>query len=430
MFFIDHGGPTTLLGSEYAAARAFVDLAATELSYKESTFEWLEGQQTLGRSVSLNEVSAYAFGQARAKNLVNGILMTGLTMAYGSLVGPRTLGRSGYLASELEDCAMCQASCFTAGTPVATDSGTKPIEMVQPGDRVESKDHALCIEPIDPSACRMVTVEMQDPYGYADTLTARFLRPVSWVQESDIEPGKEIPLRIDELRIDGAARVTSVDACHIAEGTGCLVTGTVNHLNSSVLRLHFVGSEETLEPTATHRLWSANRDGWVAAGELQIGERLVTESGTVTVAQIERIAGKHRVFNFEVAGAHTYLVSGLRIKSHNAEDCGVTVLRPSGQGSDIYGVIRITENGAVEIAVSTRGTKAHVNLATEMWGPLQTGERRYGFFSEGGLAMVTNTSVGAAPAGADVIPVLRALEAAGFTDDVAVGTTWYPAGPK
>jgi hypothetical protein len=95
------------------------------------------------------------------------------------------------------------------------------------------------------------------------------------------------------------------------------VAGTVTHLNRSVLRLHFVESGETLEPTALHPLWSIDRDGWVRAGELAVGERLLTETGAVTIAAIERLEGAHQVFNFEVAGAHTYEVSSLKLKTHN-----------------------------------------------------------------------------------------------------------------
>jgi hypothetical protein len=80
----------------------------------------------------------------------------------------------------------------------------------------------------------------------------------------------------------------------------------VNHDNHDVLRLHFAQSSETLEPTAVHRLWSADRDAWVAAGALRIGERLRPATGTAMVSQLERLEGNHRVFNFEVAGAHTY----------------------------------------------------------------------------------------------------------------------------
>jgi len=42
----------------------------------------------------------------------------------------------------------------------------------------------------------------------------------------------------------------------------------------------------------------------------------------VTVAAFERVEEAHSVFNFEVAGAHTYLVSELKIKSHNTCDLG------------------------------------------------------------------------------------------------------------
>jgi RHS repeat-associated protein len=247
----------------------------------------------------------YAMGQAKNENeIVLPMLMWGVS----ELKAPEVCG-GGKCATD--------ATCFTAGTPIATYSGFTPIEKVRPGDRVRSLDEARCTQPIDPDSCRMVEIEMENPYGYADKLTAKFLKSEEWVNNHRIESGAEVRLKIDELQIDGRARVTSIGHCTIQRGTGCLVTGTVAHLNRSVLRLHFRGSEETLEPTALHPLWSIDREGWVRAGELEVGERLLTETGAVTIASIESRQGTHQVFNFEVAGAHTYVVSNLKIKSHN-----------------------------------------------------------------------------------------------------------------
>src|SRR5262249_44432513 len=74
--------------------------------------------------------------------------------------------------------------------------------------------------------------------------------------------------------------------------------------------------------TALHPLWSIDRNDWVRAGELEVGERLRTETGSVIIAAIEHLDGGRPVFNVEVPGAHTYLVSPLSIQSHNADSCG------------------------------------------------------------------------------------------------------------
>jgi len=217
-------------------------------------------------------------------------------------------------------------TCFTAGTPVATDSGSTPIETLRPGDRVHSLDRALCTATIDLGSCRTVAVEMEESNGRAHPLAPTFLRSQQWIDDHAIEVGAEFPLQIRELGINGSAHVTGIGMCTIAPGTGCVVTGTITHASGPVLRLHFAESAETLEPTATHPLWSIDRGDWVRAGELDVGERLRTETGWVTVSAIEHVEGAPQVFNLEVAGAHTYLVSNLEIESHNG-GCGPGPIR-------------------------------------------------------------------------------------------------------
>ena len=256
----------------------------------------------------------FQMGQASNENeIVVPMLGYGLSQAGGAGAG-RQGERSGGCIGE-------ECGCFTAGTPVATDSGPTPIETVHVGDCVHSLDASACIDPVDATDCRTVAVEMQDPYGYQDTLKAEFMRSGAWVREHGVAVGAEVPLAIDELQIDGRARVTEVRGCTTPQGPGCVVSATVSHLNGAVLRLHFVESDAPLEPTSLHQLWSADCNEWVAAGELAVGERLLTQSGVVTIASIEHLEGRHRVYNFEVAGAHTYLVGDDEVKSHNAGAC-------------------------------------------------------------------------------------------------------------
>lgn len=150
------------------------------------------------------------------------------------------------------------------------------------------------------------------------------------MESNAIHTGGDIQLRLEELNVDGPAHVRSVRACHIQLGSGCVVTGTVTHTNSSVLRLHFVGSDQVLEPTALHPLFSLDRNGWVRAGDLAVDERLRTQSGSITVSAIKRQEGMYPVFNLTIGGAHTYIVSPLGLYSHNT--CVVT---PAGEAIDV-----------------------------------------------------------------------------------------------
>lgn len=59
--------------------------------------------------------------------------------------------------------------------------------------------------------------------------------------------------------------------------------------------------------------------GWVAAGELQLGDRLETPQGaTVAVGSIASLPGLHTVYNLEVEGAHSYYAGRSDVLVHNA----------------------------------------------------------------------------------------------------------------
>jgi hypothetical protein len=214
-------------------------------------------------------------------------------------------------------CGTGKICCFTAGTLISTESGWVPIETIQPGDRVHSLDASACTEAIEAESCRMVELQVVNPDGYDDLLTTRFLTSEAWVREHGVREGGTVPVDFDEPAVHGVGRVTRVETCTLSKAPGCLVTMTVTHLDRSVLRLHFEGTSHTVETTALHRFWSVDRAAWVAAGDLAIGERVLGSDETAAIASSERVDGAHQVFNFEVAGAHTYLVSELKLKTHN-----------------------------------------------------------------------------------------------------------------
>jgi hypothetical protein len=58
--------------------------------------------------------------------------------------------------------------------------------------------------------------------------------------------------------------------------------------------------------------------GWTRAGELLAGDLLLTKDGrAVRVDLVGQRKGQFRVYNFEVAGAHTYYVSTAGLLVHN-----------------------------------------------------------------------------------------------------------------
>ena len=110
--------------------------------------------------------------------------------------------------------------------------------------------------------------------------------------------------------------------------------------NNDVYELSFVEGAESLRGTRGHPLYSLDRDDWVRMRDLQLGERLQTAEGAVTVEALEKVRGIHRVYNLEVEGGHEYLVGEAGLRAHNAT---------------IFRALRASELADVE---SGRGLKA------------------------------------------------------------------------
>ena len=163
------------------------------------------------------------------------------------------------------------------------------------------------LPPVAPGAVRL---EM-DAYGV--TYELAFTRSLAWLAQARAAVGGEIDLVLPEMGLDGKARVVGIDPCPEIEpddGTGrMIVTGTMPHLASNVLRLDITGQTEPLGVTDTHPIWSEDRQAFVVAGQLQQlqqGERLRQLNGTLTqVTRITPMRGHPvMVYNFEVDGEH------------------------------------------------------------------------------------------------------------------------------
>ena len=84
--------------------------------------------------------------------------------------------------------------------------------------------------------------------------------------------------------------------------------------------LHVSTSDgETIDTTTNHPFYVEDK-GWVAAGDLEIGDTLVTADGdTVEIAdiEIEKLAEPILVYNLEVEDFHTYFVGEYGVLVHN-----------------------------------------------------------------------------------------------------------------
>jgi hypothetical protein len=84
------------------------------------------------------------------------------------------------------------------------------------------------------------------------------------------------------------------------------------------LDVYVFGLSEPIGVTAKHRFWSEDRQTFVAAEELEQGERIRTANGgSNEIIRLSPRGGLERVYNLEVHGEHVYHVSALGILVHN-----------------------------------------------------------------------------------------------------------------
>lgn len=177
-------------------------------------------------------------------------------------------------------------------------------------------------EEITPETWRNIDFEMRKPDG--SKISFWLLRPLWWIERSGVEEGGYVDLSIPEMGVEGKAKVLSVKPCTAdsrkAPPGYRNVTGKFCHENAVVFDLYF--NNDTRDPlgvTPNHPLWSTDRNGWVRAGNLRIGEHVETkDNGVAKLTSRKRRPGRHKVYNLEVHKDHTYYVSNLGILAHNA----------------------------------------------------------------------------------------------------------------
>jgi hypothetical protein len=95
--------------------------------------------------------------------------------------------------------------------------------------------------------------------------------------------------------------------------------------NESPVIVEVTAGDETLATTPGHPFWVQDV-GWKDAGDLKVGDHLVNLRGeSVVVEDIRRRPVPEAVYNFSVAGLHTYFVGqgGIWVHNNSATGCGV-----------------------------------------------------------------------------------------------------------
>ncbi len=218
--------------------------------------------------------------------------------------------------------ACLKGTCFVAGTAVAVTGPEEalPIEAIRVGDRVRTVPGGS--ETNVDGTWRTIHLELPNPRSPRDVVDIVLLRSPEWLQAHGVKAqGARVFLDLEEVSVEGWAQVTAIrPAPHVTPGFGRVVLATVTHINSDVRSLAFVDAEAPLEVTGQHKLYSLDRDDWVRVWYLQVGERLQTAEGAVTIAALERVRGHRQVFNLEVEGDHEFLVGDSGVRAHNT-DC-------------------------------------------------------------------------------------------------------------
>ena len=172
-----------------------------------------------------------------------------------------------------------------------------------------------------PLLWRSVEMSLKKPDGSVAEVSAT--RPLWWFEITGAKEGVVVPLDIHEAGISGLATVhktASLAGKPFQKPTPGYrpVIGTIKHLNAKVLELFFEGAEsEPLGVTPNHPLWSEDRQDWIPAGELRIGEAVSTTEASSRLLRRRERPGLHTVHNIEVHRSHSYHVSKLGLLAHN-----------------------------------------------------------------------------------------------------------------
>ncbi|NQV23133.1 MAG: hypothetical protein HQ518_02100, partial [Rhodopirellula sp.] len=156
---------------------------------------------------------------------------------------------------------------------------TRPIEEIRPGMRVIAEnpelDEHLPDTQIVPADWRLVSVMREEEHGRFE---AERLFPTSWLEEHQIEVGSQIDFDLSEIELLGQVTVTGIKECPPLEpddGTGRrLVTAVFRHVADNVIDVSIDGESDPIGCTSNHPFWSHDRQDFVEAGTLKIGERV------------------------------------------------------------------------------------------------------------------------------------------------------------
>tara|TARA_R110002111_G_C5992679_1_gene372162 strand:+ start:857 stop:1582 length:726 start_codon:yes stop_codon:yes gene_type:complete len=102
-----------------------------------------------------------------------------------------------------------------------------------------------------------------------------------------------------------------------------IVTGTFQHQAAKILDIGVESESKPIGTTPNHPFWSVDRQAFVRADSLTVGERLQNLNGITTVTSITPRGPPEPVFNLEVQVKHTYYVADTGVLVHNGTPCPI-----------------------------------------------------------------------------------------------------------
>lgn len=178
-----------------------------------------------------------------------------------------------------------------------------------------------------------------------------------WINNNNYAVDAIVNMNLPEQGISGSFKITSIK--HIIpqkkpvdedlndEWEYRPVTGLFSHHSDGVHNITF-SNNETIGVTALHPIYSTTYNDWRLAGELEVGEKVLTYHGEATVTKTEKKAGSEAVYNLEIKDLHNFLVGDVGVVVHNTGLCSKAVkefVEESGELPDFY----ITKQQALDL---------------------------------------------------------------------------------
>jgi len=259
------------------------------------------------------------------------------------------IGRMATTSTDRITLALCQRgiirNCFLPSTPVYLDEQERTLiseikvgQLVLANTEVNAtqnlwagKENVLPLLLSEVSvnqkgiASSHYKIVLEDLTGLGSKAT--LIRTASWMKREQIKVGEEIYVNLEQKNLQRYMKVTKIEKFFLESSKDNRnvndfyelypVTGIfVNHAKN-VWQLAFENGD-TLGVTAEHPIYSLTNQGWALAGDIMLGEEVMTHKGSAILESKERVLGEHKVYNLEVEGVHNFLVGEEGLVVHNA----------------------------------------------------------------------------------------------------------------